>query len=363
MRKLQIIFIIIVLGIFFIPILKFNKNSTVSEEENRNLAVLPIFIKEYKINRKFFIDCDSYFEDRFGYRRELISLNNNLNKLIRKNNILVSSKAIQGKNGWFFYRAERNHEDFYKINLWDEKECSDFKDKIERISNWCDVQGIPYIFLICPNKHSVYEEYYPFDRPEGITRADQISKIFTELNVPYIFPRDFLISKKTEYDFPLYYETDTHWNSQGAYLAFTLLKKEIESFFPYTEFPQIEYEVKIEYSMTTGAILPMLSVTRSKCTLPRLSPAKHKDSDFYTYVKNAGRKGVYTKSGDERLPRALIFRDSFFTALEPFVSPLFSEAEYHWKQFSEEDKSYVLQYKPDIIIFEAVERCAPVIVN
>ena len=70
-----------------------------------------------------------------------------------------------------------------------------------------------------------------------------------------------------------------------------------------------------------------------------------------------------TKGTDENLPRALIFRDSFFTALEPFASPLFSEAEYRWKNFSDEDKSSVLLYKPDIIIFECVERYGPGLVR
>ena len=86
-------------------------------------------------------------------------------------------------------------------------------------------------------------------------------------------------------------------------------------------------------------------------------------TEIENYLKNEGTNGVHTKGTNENLPRALIFRDSFFYALEPFISPMFSEAEYKWKQFNESDKEYILKYKPDIIIFEAVERYAPNIVN
>ena len=54
-----------------------------------------------------------------------------------------------------------------------------------------------------------------------------------------------------------------------------------------------------------------------------------------------------------------MFRDSFFTALEPFVSPLFSEVDYVWKDFTDSDKKRILEYKPDIVIFERVEWHAP----
>ena len=89
---------------------------------------------------------------------------------------------------------------------------------------------------------------------------------------------------------------------------------------------------------------------RFRSTQPTLTPINHEQTDFYAYLKNEGTKGVHTKGTNPNPVRALIFRDSFFSSLEPFVSPLFSEAEYHWKQFRAENKAYVLEYKPDIIM-------------
>lgn len=365
-RKLQILFIALTLLGFTLPIVRFNKSGTVSEKENRTLATRPPLICDGHLNGKLFGQYSAYFDDRLGGRQRLISLNKLVDDSLNPNGFAVSSRAFEGKNGWYFYIDQcdgNNLLDFFKQNLFSDGQCADFKKRVVTTVAWCAEQRIPCIFLICPNKHSVYSEYYRFERPDGITRADQIAEVFEELGVPYLFPRDFLLARKTEFDFPLYYETDTHWNSQGAYLAFTLLREKIQAVFPDVSFPQIEYKTEVENSMTAGDILPMLSVKEAKSTQPKLSPVGHKNTDFYTYIKNEGTNGVHTKGADASFPRALIFRDSFFSALEPFVSPLFSEAKYVWKQFDEQDKEMILQYKPDIIIFESVERAASTIVR
>ena len=366
-RKIKTIFVITIIFLISLPIIFFNSNQEISEKENRKLAEKPLLIKENHLNMNIFEEYDYYLQDHFGFRNQLIQLDAK-NPLKTKSSTVIGSigRAIEGKNGWYFFTDSTNGNnflDFHKRNLLNYKQVEQLSERIYKITEWCKEQNILFIFLIGPNKHSVYEEFYPYDRPEGITRADQITKIFDELKVPYIFPRDFLISKKTEYDIPFYYETDTHWNPLGAYLVSTLIREKIESFFPTKNFPKIEYETKIDYSMTFGDLLLILGIEKSKSTQPRLIPIGHDNADYYEYLKNEGVNYVNTKGSDKNLPRALIFRDSFFYALEPFISPLFSNAEYRGKPFSDEDKDYVLQYKPDIIIFESVERFAPNIVK
>lgn len=364
MKKLQIIFTAAILALIFLPAVFFDTKRTVAQKENRSLAAQPPLLHENHLNQTLFAEYDDYFQDRLGFRDQLIELNTK-NPLRMEKGTTVG-RAIAGKDGWYFFTdptGGNNLMDFYKRNLLDDTQQAQFADRVSSVVEWCASQGIPCIFLICPNKHSVYSEFYPFDRPDGITRAEQITAIFEELGIPYLFPRDFLLAKKADFDFPLYYETDTHWNPQGAYLAPTLLREQIESLFPGTEFPQIEYETSISQSETYGDLLPMLNIQKSPSTQVSVLPIGHKNADFYIYLKNKDRNDIRTKGADETLPRALIFRDSFFTALEPFVSPLFSEAEYMWRPFTEAEKAYILEYKPDIIIFEKVERNSLAIVQ
>ena len=219
MKKIDITFIVVVLCCLIIPIIRFRPNETVSQVENRNLAAKPSILVEGKINNYFFSDLSSYLQDHFGGRNFLINSSNYIENDIFKRKKINNNKALEGKNGWFFYIKPSdgaNFVDFQKKNLLNNEEFENLKTNISETVKWCDENKIKYLFVVCPNKHSVYSEYYPFLRPEGITRADQISQIFSDLNVPYVFSRDYMISKKTEIDLPLYYETDTHWNSLGA---------------------------------------------------------------------------------------------------------------------------------------------------
>lgn len=364
-RFIQTAFVICFITVLIIPIVCFNKNGAISEVENRNLATRPYIFIENRLNKNLFSEYSAYFDDRFGGRSHLITLNHKINNTLNRDSFLHNNRALQGKNGWWFYISVGdgdNLSDFYKRNVMNEESLNIWKQNIKNVSDWCEQQGIKAIFLICPNKHSIYSENYPFSRPKGLTRSDQFIKIFEELGISYVYPRDFLIQKKGEFDYPFYCETDTHWNSAGAYIAFTKLKEKIELAFPNVDFPNIEYDTTIDYNMTKGDILPMLGVPESKSTQISMTPRNHSNTDFYSYVKNEGTNGILTKGTNNNLPKALIFRDSFFSALEPFTSPLFSEAEYKWKQFRDEDKDYILEYKPDIIIFECVERYSPTFV-
>ena len=365
-KYFQILFIIIVVFVFTLPVIRFNKNGTISEKENRNLATKPFILENNSFNELLFKEYDAYFSDRFGGRYRLINLNTRLKQIINGDSLIYNDNAIQGKNGWWFYISEsdgNNLEDFYKRNLLDNQQLLEFEEKVKKTKEWFNEQNIPCIFLVCPNKHSVYSENYYFKRPKGITRSDQLVNVFEKQNISYIFPRDYLISKKTEYDYPLYFETDTHWNSQGAYLTSLLLKETIEKSFPNIQFPIIKYETNVHYSMTAGDILPMLGVAESKSTLIDFTPIGCNNSDYYEYILNAGVGGVHTKGTNKNLPSAIIYRDSYFNAMEQFISPLFSEAEYKWKQFDETEKDYILEHKPDIVIFENVERYSLTIVQ
>lgn len=360
----RIFFIIIILILFLLPIIFFNPKTTVSEKENRTLAEKPLLVKNNHFNTQIFSDYDNYLQDHLGLREVLIQLDIK-NPLKIKSPINVE-KAITGKNGWYFYTDPNdgnNLMDFYKRNLMDSNQIEKISKKILNTVEWCKNQNIKCIFLIGPNKHSVYEEFYPYERPDGITRADQITQIFNNFDVNFVFPRDFMHSKKVEFDYPLYYETDTHWNQAGAFITFGLLKNQLQSLFPDTIFPQIEYINYISESETYGDLLPMIKIKNAKSTQVNFFPIGQNNEDLYTYIKNDGLNGIYTKGKNNKLPRALIYRDSFFIALEPFVSPLFSEAEYHWKSFEASDRDYVLKYRPDIIIFESVERNAPDIIK
>lgn len=336
--------------------------SIVSEKENRALAAFPTLQNSGgRIDAAYIKSIpqslDGYINDRFGFRNIFVSLANGFNKRSKT----INGNVIIGKHEWLFYsKADdgNNIADFFKVNLFADSEVTRFIERIEKISAWCNDHNIKFLLLIAPNKHNVYPEYYPFDRPEGITRTEQIIAALPDhLKDLVIYPLDYIIQNKTK-TVPLYFETDTHWNMLGAQWAFNLLFNRIRRLFPDTNFPNIQYVTDIRYDFA-GDIVPMSGFTSyGKRTIPNVRPEAGWEL-YYHYVKNEGRNGengVIIKNSDLSLPKAIIFRDSFFIALEPFTSSIFSSVEYNWRILGESEKDYIAANKPDILIWEFVER-------
>jgi len=76
--------------------------------------------------------------------------------------------------------------------------------------------------------------------------------------------------------------------------------------------------------------------------------------DYPDPVSIAGREMVVRETGDPRLPRVLVFRDSFGWALIPLLSESFQSSVYVWTfDFLPE---LIEREKPDVVILECAER-------
>jgi hypothetical protein len=366
MNKSKSLFIFLFLLVIFIPVFFFNYKEDYSYREKRSLAAFPNFFINEKINSKIFKGIDNYIGDRIGAKNIFVSMNAELvYSLLKKSG---NDSVVLGKDGWLFYIKREdgdNFSDFFKTNLFNEEEIAILTRQISARKEWCEQNGIKFVMLICPNKHNIYPEYYPIGRPEGETRTEALLRnLPREMRDYIIYPKDLLLSRKD--GDPLYYENDTHWNSLGASYVFDLLFQKISSYFPDADFPQFEYT--ITRSGYDGDLPPMLGIgsNKFKGTSFIMEPAS-KWETFYSYTTNVinddGTADITTKGTNDQLPKALILRDSFHVALEPFTSSLFSRAEYRWKIFNESDKEAVLETMPDVVIWEMVERNLYLVVN
>jgi hypothetical protein len=358
MKKSTALFIVCFLIIISLPLILIDRKSTVSEKENRTLASFPQFSQDGQIinintlPRAF----DNYINDRFGFRNTAVSFVSRLNGSAK----IINGNVVFGKKDWLFYSnpddpVANNIIDFFKINLFTEAEIQNIIINLENRLAWCNENGIKFIFLIAPNKHSIYPEYYPVDRPMGITRTEQIINALPQnLQNTVVYPLNYLLQNKNN-SYPLYFETDTHWNMAGAKCAFDLLFSTIKNDFPATIFPEIDYTINVSYD-SFGDIAPMSGFSSyGKRTIPNIQPINGWEL-YYHYIKNEGRQGSITENTNKVLPKAIVFCDSFFSILEPFTSSIFSKAEYNWRWFNASEKEYILKYMPDIVIWEVVER-------
>ncbi len=356
MKTARIIFVSMFCLLLLLPVLLFDFNSEVSTKENRKLAALPPLIGPAGVNWNVFSQLDSFIKDRYGLRSMLVSLNSNIKYRLLK--AYGNDKALLGKDGWLFYADISdgdNLADFLKKNILKQSEIVNWTEKIRSRADWCNRNGIAFLLVIAPNKHSVYSEKYPLERPGGLTRSDQLAVYLQEhTRVNMIFPRNLIISQKN--GLALYSETGTHWNNKGAFIAFDAIKQYVKRLLPLYSFTDYEYGTSVSH-LAGGDIPPMLGLdSYGKYTQISYKPRNADWTDIYVYKKDRGRNGVVTVSKDKKLPKAMIFRDSFFDPLIPFVSTMFSRADYRWKILETSDKKAVLKDKPDIIILEIAER-------
>ncbi|MDR1287184.1 MAG: hypothetical protein LBK08_06210 [Treponema sp.] len=359
-------FIASFLLVILLPLVFLDSKSVTLPLENRRLAEKPKLTHNGAVNFGLPGEIDDYINDRFGFRKYFTLLYYRVNYNILKKK--QDNRVLIGKDGWLYYidkYGENLLADFQKNNLLDDADLAKVTEQLEKRAQWCSDNGMQFMFFIAPNKHSVYPEHYSFDRPEGLTRADQIlNNMPQSLFDKTVFPRDYIISQKETNFLPLYFETDTHWNQLGTLYAYERLFDKIRSCFPGVDFPVINnYSRTVTYD-TTGDLVSIMGLeSYSQRTIVEIEPEGGWES-YYSYKKYEGRdglNGIITESNNQNLPKAIIFRDSFFYSLQPYTSSLFSHAEYIWRQntrdqFEQSDKDHILENKPDIVIWEVAER-------
>ena len=129
--KADIIFLIVIFILLFIPMLHIDK-STYQEIENRKLATYKSFIKKNnKINKKYSRDLENYITDRFFGRMQAV----NLYSLIR---FTLSDRSKFGfmdkKTGFMYLENEDKMPALSQIK--------EGLDGISKLNDFCNANGM-----------------------------------------------------------------------------------------------------------------------------------------------------------------------------------------------------------------------------
>ena len=186
--------------IFIIDI--FNNDLYFSDYENRTLAQKPEFYYSDFLNGRFSKNYDRYINDQFLLRNTWINLKSRTELLLGK---VENNNIIYGKEDFLFDKVEKIGNKSLEKNL---NSIKSFTDKyIDRNIS----------FMIIPSSFTIYEDLLP----NGIKLIDEesyIKEIYSNFdstnNIELV---DLFREKKNEY---IYYKTDHHWTSYGAYLAY-----------------------------------------------------------------------------------------------------------------------------------------------
>ena len=333
--KLKGNFLIIFFIVFiYIPLfgLIFNIQDGLENTEKRNMAEFPKFHRENlgQFTDEFF----KYFKDNFGFRYNFMKFASNLKiKVFKTYPKNIDIKVLKGQDDWLFYKLGNETEDFEgRVPFSKEKTGKIIKNNKIRAENLSPAKF--YIF-IPPDKTVIYSEFLPKNiQTKENTKNSRITQLLnTDLKI--IYPKNILRQNKDKG--LLYFKTDTHWTYLGAYFGYRELMTKIEKDFenPLLKPLGIDEFSKAEYVYNKPDLANMANIGN-----------KNKENSCkYLCKENPGKKSDF---------KVLIFGDSFYEYLNPFLECTFKDVKF--VNSNTVIKKEVKLYRPDIVILEIVQR-------
>jgi len=311
-------------------------------------------------------DAERAIGDAFPLRTNLIDAYHVVRYALLRD---VSAPAIiVGQDGWLFYASEEQR---YVTGAYDRSSAA-----IARTANayaaraaWCAAHGIRYVFVLAPNKSTVY----PGRLPPGVsfatpTLADRLVPALRARGVHVVDVRAGMraAAQRDGAGDPsrlLYSKGDTHWNAAGAYLEYRAVMAELrgaglrDRVDPRTFTPAVE--------VTDGSDLIRLAglapVMRDSILRYRF-PERAREVPFPSIPHDPAMESLSLlamTTEDPALPNAVIFGDSFSGGLRQFLADDFDRtltARYEDVRRAQFDRRLVTALEPRVVIQEIVER-------
>jgi hypothetical protein len=344
------IFVIIFCTFLGLPIFQMLTNVVpeLPSHENRIPISLPSLIKINDLSL-YLKEFDLYFKDNFGMRSFLVKLELALNYFLFRETPMKD--VLIGNEGWMYYEPKKNDgitiEDFFgNVNYTPEK-LKLIQTKLHSLNEYLKSKNIRFIFFITPNKNTIYPEYLPEEilkKKSNYTRIHQIQQILEEERIDTIDLKSILTQKKSQEKYELYYKTDSHWNYLGAYWGYKSLLDKLK-------IQPKEYSFH-QFYHPGGDLAGMLSIDYLIYENDIKSDTKPDSLKNCTSIYS--KDSFYCES-NVKLPRLVMYRDSFSIWLIPYLKEHFSRSVYLWGT-ANIDLSIIEKEKPDIVIIQIVER-------
>ena len=316
----------------------FMKNeSDTGTDENRALADFPHL--SLQTLESYPGEMDSYINDHAAFRNRFLSLNARLN--LDLFDYPDSTEVLKGKDGWYFYTA-----DCLGINRYPEPVLQAITAHIQTAADYFESQGIQFILVLPPSKESVYREYLPDSCRQlaSPTRSEElISYIRTHSTVTVIDPAPYFAENR---DYQWYFKTDTHWNDAAGYVTNQMLIEALGGA------PVPIEDVTVSYLPSGVGDLGKLFHMPPSRTDDTMAVISGYYDELNTTREDVNGDGNITHqvTPDAPDPR----RIAVYYSLSQTLSKYFRYTDYyHWQAF---DASLLKENRPDVVVYEVVER-------
>jgi hypothetical protein len=325
----QITTVIIFVLAMSVPLYGYAFRNPAPLDDNRKPTRFPdLAFKKYVIQDfpKWF---EYHYNDHLGYRDVWLKWHRVvIHKAFAESS---SPKAWAGQHGWLF------------LNVDDPDATNPAKPSVQaRIEKWADVladrhfylkqRGIQYVVVLAPEKSAVYPEFLPLRRqrtppPEPTAK---LATALTERGVPCVNLFPALLQAKSEIEQPLYFQSDSHWNPDGARVGYRAMAPVLKQVLPDLQFqPDSEFEIGDDHSGGGDLWRFIGSPTDfpgeySRRFEPKNRPKSEVVPEFTNRLEPADNQGHIPVrsylSPQAQGPNVLLLRDSFATGMLPFMT-------------------------------------------
>lgn len=324
LKKYPTFFVFSILVILFTVIDIINSPNEFSELENRKLSQMPILSLKSYIDTSFSSDYEKYINDQFFLRDNWIDLKSRIEYLLGKRE---NNDIIFGKENYLFKKFTTFNDEMLENNL-------------NSIITFTNNYNKEVDFFIIPNSYAVYDELTPrylplVDQLSLINSINSYLSLKSNDHINTINVAEELLKNKDDY---IYYKTDHHWTSYGAYLAYltymdylgleivdinNLEKITINNFLG-TYYNRSKYFKADSDFITYYNILGLHIEIDGKEQLSLMDLDKFKGSDKYSAFllgNNGLTKVINENISEERKGSSiLIFKDSYANSFIQFLS-------------------------------------------
>lgn len=290
--------------------------------------------KDGKLSDNFLGDTAAWVNDHFFGRQELISVHNKTVSTVFGTS--AADDVILGSDGWLYYTSTLN--DYTGLETMDNADILMAARNLELMQEYCHSQGREFVFMIAPNKNSLYPEHMPdYGIYNPSTNANLLMAELDSRGVAYIDLFE-IFSQQEEV---LYFAHDSHWNSKGAALGADSINAAfgVQSHYFAGDFSQRAPHEGDLYDM----LYPSLPD-------PEQDTVYGGNLDFAYTSKATKPDSITLETASDSQGSLLCYRDSFGNLLYPYLADSYGTC-----RFSR-SVSYDLTQESDYVLIELVER-------
>lgn len=307
-----------------------SKDKGFSEKENRMLEQKPELSLNSIESGRFMKQYESYKSDQFAGRNLWVGLKTNVDLLIGKRE---ENGVFKGKRSYLLEDIAKPNEHQLKANI----------EAIKAFGK--SYKEIPMYMMLVPNAANVLADKLPA-LASTEDQSAEFAKIQKELgkDINWVDAADTMKKHKNE---NIYYHTDHHWTTLGAYYAYQTLaemmkldKSKEPDWKPYAVSNTFNGTLSATSGYEQGFEEPIYIYTSAKGEMPEVvvnyveeqkktatlyDASKLKEKDQYAMFLGGNYAAVNIRTTSDSTERLLLVKDSYANCLIPFLTPYYRE--------------------------------------